>query len=109
MIKHNPCLFNKDSPIKMSKDIITSFSRDFLSGEGDVMKHLGYLGYKVDHKQTHLDEFDFAVTNIAVDVRCGVKYLLARFERAVLILQSFPSAEYLAQKGRLLLLSLLVR
>ena len=73
MIKHNPCLFNKDSPIKMSKDIITSFSRDFLSGEGDVMKHLGYLGYKVDHKQTHLDEFDFAVTNIAVDVRCGVR------------------------------------
>jgi abnormal spindle-like microcephaly-associated protein len=73
LIKHNPCLFCKDSPIKMSKDIITSFSRDFLSGEGDVMKHLGYLGYKVYHKQTHLDEFDFAVTNIAVDLRCGIR------------------------------------
>ena len=73
MIKHNPCLFNKDSPIKMSRDIITSFSRDFLSGEGDVMKHLGYLGFKVDHKQTHLDEFDFAITNIAIDIRCGVR------------------------------------
>ena len=73
MIRHNPCLFNKDSQVKMSKDMITSFSRDFLSGEGDVMKHLGYLGFKVDHKQTHLDEFDFAVTNIAVDVRCGVR------------------------------------
>lgn len=73
MIRHNPCLFNKDSPIKLSRDMITSFSRDFLAGEGDVIKHLGYLGFKVDHKQTHLDEFDFAVTNIAVDVRCGVR------------------------------------
>ena len=73
MIRHNPCLFNKDSQIKMSRDMITSFSRDFLAGEGDVIKHLGYLGFKVDHKQTHLDEFDFAVTNIAVDVRCGVR------------------------------------
>ena len=44
-----------------------------------------------------------------VDVGWGVKYLLAMFERAVLILQSFPSAEYLAQKAKLLLLSLLVK
>ena len=57
----------------MSKDLLTSFSRDFLAGEGDVTKHLAYLDYKVDHKQTPLDEFDFAVTNIAVDLKDGVR------------------------------------
>lgn len=50
------------------------FSRDFLSGEGDFIKHLAYLGYEVEHKQTALDEFDFAVTNIATDLKCGVRY-----------------------------------
>ena len=73
LIKHNPCLFCKDSPIKMSKNIITTFSSEYLSGEGDVMKHLGYLGYKVSHEQTYFDEFDYAVTNIATDLRCGVR------------------------------------
>lgn len=57
----------------MSKDLITSFSRDFLAGEGNVIAHLGYLGYVLEHKQTPLDEFDFAVTNIAVDLRDGVR------------------------------------
>ena len=73
LIKHNPCLFCKDSPIKMSKNIITTFSSEYLSGEGDVMKHLGYLGYKVSHEQTYFDEFDYAVTNIATDLRSGVR------------------------------------
>ena len=33
IIKHNPCLFNKDSPVKSSNDMLYSLSRDFLSGE----------------------------------------------------------------------------
>ena len=70
---HNPCLFNKDSPVKSSKDLLYSLSRDFLCGEGDVVKHLSYVGFKVKFAQTHLDEFDYAVTNIAVDLKCGVR------------------------------------
>ncbi len=73
LIKHDPCLFCKDSHIKMSKDVIVEFSKDFLQGEGNVIKHLNYLGYELTHKQTALDEFDFAVTNIAVDLRDGVR------------------------------------
>jgi abnormal spindle-like microcephaly-associated protein len=53
--------------------MLTSFSRDFLSGEGDIVKHLAYLSYKVVHQQVPLDEFDYAVTNIAMDLRCGVR------------------------------------
>ncbi len=57
----------------MSRDMLTSFARDFLSGEGDFVKHLGYLGYEVSHKQTVLDEFDFAVSSIAADIKDGVR------------------------------------
>ncbi|XP_018114141.1 abnormal spindle-like microcephaly-associated protein homolog isoform X2 [Xenopus laevis] len=73
LIDHDPCLFWKDAEYKTSKDLLLSFSRDFLSGEGDLSRHLGYLGLPVSHVQTPLDEFDFAVTNLAVDLQCGVR------------------------------------
>ena len=53
--------------------MLLEFSRDFLSGEGDLVKHLGLLGYRVKHKQTALEEFDYAVKNIAVDLRDGLR------------------------------------
>ncbi|XP_010182290.1 PREDICTED: abnormal spindle-like microcephaly-associated protein homolog, partial [Mesitornis unicolor] len=73
MIDHDPCLFCKDAEFKASKDILLAFSRNFLSGEGDLSRHLGFLGLPVSHVQTPLDEFDFAVTNLAVDLQCGVR------------------------------------
>uniref|UniRef100_A0A2R9CD51 Assembly factor for spindle microtubules n=1 Tax=Pan paniscus TaxID=9597 RepID=A0A2R9CD51_PANPA len=56
-----------------NKEILLAFSRDFLSGEGDLSRHLGLLGLPVNHVQTPFDEFDFAVTNLAVDLQCGVR------------------------------------
>ncbi|NWH75458.1 ASPM protein, partial [Piaya cayana] len=73
MIDHDPCLFCKDAGFKASKDLLLAFSRDFLSGEGDLSRHLGFLGLPVSHIQTPLDEFDFAVTNLAVDLQCGIR------------------------------------
>ncbi|XP_064003211.1 LOW QUALITY PROTEIN: abnormal spindle-like microcephaly-associated protein [Pogoniulus pusillus] len=73
LIDHDPCLFCKDAEFKTSKDLLLAFSRDFLSGEGDLSRHLGYLGLPVSHVQTPLDEFDFAVTNLAVDLQCGIR------------------------------------
>ncbi|NXS99055.1 ASPM protein, partial [Jacana jacana] len=73
MIDHDPCLFCKDAEFKSSKDLLLAFSRDFLSGEGDLSRHLGFLGLPVSHTQTPLDEFDFAVTNLAVDLQCGIR------------------------------------
>lgn len=58
---------------KTSKDILLAISRGFLSGEGDLSRHLGFLGLRVSHIQTPLDEFDFAVTNLAVDLQCGIR------------------------------------
>ncbi|NXP56286.1 ASPM protein, partial [Heliornis fulica] len=73
IIEHDPCLFCKDAEFKASKDLLLAFSRDFLSGEGDLSRHLGFLGLRVSHIQTPLDEFDFAVTNLAVDLQCGIR------------------------------------
>ena len=73
LIRHNPCLFCPDSELKTSRDILILFAKDYLAGEGDVTKHLAYMGYVVHTKQTKLDEFDFAVTNIKTDLRCGIR------------------------------------
>eukprot|EP00090_Calanus_glacialis_P044436 TRINITY_DN7927_c0_g1_i1.p1 TRINITY_DN7927_c0_g1~~TRINITY_DN7927_c0_g1_i1.p1 ORF type:complete len:1819 (-),score=663.72 TRINITY_DN7927_c0_g1_i1:83-5539(-) len=73
LIRHNPCLFCPDSQFKTSRDVLLTFSKDYLAGEGDVTKHMAYMGYIVNHKQTKLDEFDYAVTNIKTDLRCGLR------------------------------------
>ncbi|XP_073498962.1 abnormal spindle-like microcephaly-associated protein isoform X2 [Phyllobates terribilis] len=73
LIDHDPCLFCRDAEFKATKELLLAFSRDFLCGEGDLSRHLGYLGLTVVHVQTPLDEFDFAVTNLAVDLQCGVR------------------------------------
>ncbi|XP_077573528.1 abnormal spindle-like microcephaly-associated protein homolog isoform X2 [Stigmatopora nigra] len=73
LIEHDPCLFCVDGEFKTSKDLLLALSRDFLSGEGILPRHLGYLGLSVSHVQTPLDEFDFAVMNLAVDLKCGIR------------------------------------
>ncbi|XP_061680252.1 abnormal spindle-like microcephaly-associated protein isoform X2 [Syngnathoides biaculeatus] len=73
LIEHDPCLFCVDAEFKTSKELLLAFSRDFLSGEGILPRHLGYLGLPVSHSQTVLDEFNFAVMNLAVDLKCGIR------------------------------------
>ncbi|XP_054459520.1 abnormal spindle-like microcephaly-associated protein [Anoplopoma fimbria] len=73
LIEHDPCLFCLDAEFKMTKDLLLAFSRDFLSGEGILPRHLGYMGLPVSHVQTPLDEFNFAVKNLAVDLKCGIR------------------------------------
>ena len=73
IIRMNPCLFCPDSELKSSREMLLTFSKEFLQGEGDVTKHLAYMGYTVKHKQTKLDEFDYAVTNFRTDLRCGLR------------------------------------
>lgn len=73
IIRMNPCLFCPDASLKSSKEMLLTFSKEFLQGEGDVTKHLAYLGYTVGHHQTKLEEFDYAVTNLRTDLRCGLR------------------------------------
>ncbi|KAI8771163.1 abnormal spindle microcephaly-associated protein [Biomphalaria glabrata] len=73
LIDHDPCLFCKDAEVKSSKEILIQFSREVLSGEGDLTRHLAYLGYIVNHVQKPIDEFDFAVKNLSSDLRDGLR------------------------------------
>lgn len=56
-----------------SKALLAFLSRDVLHGEGDVVKHLSHLGYRVSYEQTKLNEYDYTVSNLAVDLCDGVR------------------------------------
>ncbi|KAF9333100.1 hypothetical protein BG006_004013 [Podila minutissima] len=71
LIPSDPCLFNKDSEIKSSRELLLTISRNYLMGEGDIIRHLLFMGYSVLHIQAPLDEYDFTVNNLAVDLRDG--------------------------------------
>ncbi|XP_020277492.1 protein abnormal spindle isoform X2 [Pseudomyrmex gracilis] len=73
LIGHDPCLFHKRSEYKESREILLSFSREVLSGIGDVTKMLRSHNYVLTYRQTYIEEYDYAVTNIRYDLRDGVR------------------------------------
>ena len=76
----NPPLFIKD--LKSSNEVLILICKECLSGEGNIIKHLSRLGLKVFYEQQPIDNYDFTVTNLAVDLRDGV-----RLARIIEILQ----------------------
>ena len=59
--------------LQSTRSLLLAFSRDYLSGEGDICKHLTYLGFSPAFEQSALEEFDFAVKNLAIDLRDGIR------------------------------------
>ena len=43
------------------------------SNTGDITRHLGHLGYKVTYHQKALDEYQYGVSNIKVDLKDGAR------------------------------------
>ncbi|CAL8089046.1 unnamed protein product [Calicophoron daubneyi] len=73
VLKFDPCLFRLKSNIKSTADSLLTFSRNFLTGENNLVRHLCTLGARVEVVQTALDEYQWEVTNLAVDLRDGVR------------------------------------
>lgn len=67
------CIYNILILFQTSKEILIEFSKEILSGEGDLVKHLAYLGYNVSHRQRPVDEFDYAVSNLSADLKDGLR------------------------------------
>ena len=67
-----PRLFTKCSSVKSSRAVFQTLCRDFLSSEGDFIKHLSRIGVRVYYEQNPVDELDYRVSNLAVDLRDGV-------------------------------------
>jgi abnormal spindle-like microcephaly-associated protein len=87
-----PKLFEDHALVKSSRDVLLSFCRDFLCGEGNFLKHLARLGLKVAYIQNPIDELDFSINFLAVDLRDGVK--LARMTE---ILKQLPRTTLLSK------------
>jgi len=73
LIGHDPCLFHKRAQHKESREILLSFSRELLSGIGDVTKLLRGHNYVLTHRQTYIEEYDYAMVDIRRDLRDGVR------------------------------------
>ena len=66
-------LFMNDSKVKSSQDVLLTFCREFMAAEGNLVKHLARVGMKVTYVQKTVDEIDFSIINLAVDLRDGVR------------------------------------
>lgn len=83
LILHDPCLFSKNAPFKESRDIFIQFSKETISGIGDITKYLHPIGYILQYKQCYIEEYDFAVINLYADLKNGV--VLARVMEIILL------------------------
>eukprot|EP00978_Attheya_sp_CCMP212_P020095 scaffold57136_cov47-Attheya_sp.AAC.5 len=92
VLESDPRLFTRKGIIKSSKEFMVILCRDYLAGEGDIIKHLSNLGLNLSHKQKPIEEFDFTIKNLAVDLRDGV-----RLTRMVELLTASP---FLLEKMR---------
>ncbi|KAF2096357.1 hypothetical protein NA57DRAFT_42567 [Rhizodiscina lignyota] len=70
------CLFQASSLHKSSVSILQAVASMLFPSVGDVTRSLGHINYRVGHVQRPLEEYKYAVSNIAADLRDGV--LLAR-------------------------------
>ncbi|KKY24922.1 putative calmodulin-binding protein sha1 [Phaeomoniella chlamydospora] len=83
------CLFQKDSRHKSSHSVLEAFANLLLPFVGDVARLLSYVNYFIRHVQYPLEEYDYHIENLAIDIRDGV-----RLTRLVEILL-YPSASHL--------------
>ncbi|KAI9874669.1 MAG: hypothetical protein M1830_009425 [Pleopsidium flavum] len=66
-------LFLPSSPCKSSASVLNALARMLLPSIGDVPRTLGHLGYAVQHLQYPLEEYTYKITNLATDLRDGVR------------------------------------
>ncbi|KAL7057328.1 hypothetical protein AAHC03_019051 [Spirometra sp. Aus1] len=90
IVRYNPCLFKTKSLIKSSAEILLKFANLCLQGEVNLVRGLSAIGATVCVSQTALDEFDFTVKNLAVDLRDGLRLV----KLADLLLEGKVSTEH---------------
>eukprot|EP00887_Chlorella_sp_A99_P006848 scaffold2.g6848.t1 len=91
-----PLLFRPNSRLKSSADMLVELLQGRLAGEGDVLRSLGRLGFRVTHYQQPRQELDFTVRNLAVDLRDGLR--LCKLIDGLAARGLFDSARFPADK-----------
>jgi len=73
VIPSSVLLFRKAAMVKSSQDFLHILCRDYISGIGHLPKYLAQVGVTVSFQQDPLDELEFTVSNLATDLRDGVR------------------------------------
>jgi abnormal spindle-like microcephaly-associated protein len=58
-----------------ASQVVSDFLQSRLVGEGNVLRHLELLGFKLGYSQSPLMEYPFAISNLAVDLRDGLRLI----------------------------------
>lgn len=66
------CLFKTSSARKSSAAMLNTLSSMLIPSTGDIARTLKHLNYEVSHVQDPLDEVNYKIENIAVDLRDGI-------------------------------------
>jgi abnormal spindle-like microcephaly-associated protein len=90
------CLFQQSSVFKSSETIVKELGTILLPSYGDLMRPLKYLKYEVSVVQQPLEEYNFVVTNLAVDLRDGIR--LTRIVEIILREFYTPKASDMSQE-----------
>ena len=61
LIDNDPCLYNRDSKFKSTKESLDVLSRDFISSDTNLLRRLKLAGYEPTYRQTCLDEFNYLI------------------------------------------------
>lgn len=88
------CLFVPSSPHKSSDAVLQALGHLLLPSIGDITRPLNHLNYSVQYKQNPLQEYEYRINNLAVDLRNGV--LITRLVELLL----YPSASFLLEHQR---------
>ncbi|ERF74489.1 hypothetical protein EPUS_03927 [Endocarpon pusillum Z07020] len=67
------CLFQPSSQHKSSTAVIQALAQLLNPAAGNIVRSLNHLNYTVSHIQCPLEEYDYHITNLAVDLRDGVR------------------------------------
>ncbi|KAJ9267652.1 hypothetical protein DTO212C5_5891 [Paecilomyces variotii] len=85
-------LFNASSPYKTSAAVLQALGNMLLPSVGDINRALSHLDCQVAYTQHPLQEYEFCINNLAVDLRDGV--LLTRLVELLL----YPSASQILSR-----------
>lgn len=66
-------LFNSKSRFKSSAAVLRALGRLLLPPSGDINKPLGHLDCRLLYQQHELQEYEYQISNLAVDLRDGVR------------------------------------
>ncbi|EAL88203.1 hypothetical protein KXW98_005024 [Aspergillus fumigatus] len=67
------CLFRFSSSFKSSTAVIQALARLLLPASGDILRSLKHLDCHLSYEQHQLQEYEYQLSNLAVDLRDGVR------------------------------------